>query len=304
MENKEIKSGFVSIVGAPSVGKSTLLNQILKEKRVITSSKPQTTRNIIQAIFEDDNSQIIFLDTPGIHDSKHKLGENLNQFSKKSVSGVDIVIFMISPYEKLSEIELNTLKYLRRKKDIVTLLVCNKADLVSKEDLELAKYKYTSSFDFVETLDISALDMLSVDKLIDLIKKYLPFGPKYFDDATDMDKEEELFTVSELIRERIIENTKKEVPHSIAVDIISMNYDANKDIVEVDAEIIVERQTQKGILLGKDGSMIKRIGIESRKSIENFLGRRVNLKTFVKVEKNWRNNNTKLNEYGYNASKF
>lgn len=302
MEN--YKSGFVSIVGAPSVGKSTLINQILHEKRMITSSKPQTTRNIIRAIYEDDSSQIVFLDTPGIHEAKHKLGENLNVFSKKSVSGVDIVVFMISPYEKLSEVELELLKYLRRKKEIVTILAVNKTDLVTKEEVELIKFKYTSKFDFVETIELSASMGQNVTDLVELLKKYLPFGPKYYDDAEYMDKEDEMFTVSELIRERIIENTKKELPHSIAVDIVEMKYDSSKDIVMIDAEIIVERQTQKGIILGKDGQMIKKIGIEGRAQIENFLGRRVNLKTFVKVEKNWRNNPTKLNEYGYNASKY
>lgn len=302
MEN--YKSGFVSIVGAPSVGKSTLINQILHEKRMITSSKPQTTRNIIRAIFEDEQSQIVFLDTPGIHEAKHKLGENLNTFSKKSVAGVDIVIFMISPYEKLSEVELELLKHLRRKKEIVTLLAVNKTDLVSKEEVEIIKHKYTSQFEFVETIELSASQGENVTELVNLIKKYLPYGPKYYEDSDYMDKEEEMFTVSELIRERIIENTKKELPHSVAVDIVEMHYDSKKDMVFVDAEIIVERQTQKGIILGKDGSMIKKIGMESRVQIEDFMGRRVNLKTFVKVEKNWRNNQTKLNEYGYNATKL
>lgn len=301
---ENFKSGFISIVGAPSVGKSTLINQILKEKRVITSSKPQTTRNIIRAIYEDLESQIIFLDTPGIHAAKHKLGENLNTFSKKSVSGVDIVIFMISPYEKLSEVEVELLKYLRRHKEIVTILVTNKSDLVTEEDLELVKYTYTSKFDFVEELNISALDALSVQKLMDLLKKYLPYGPKYYNDSDYMDKEDELFSVSEFIRERIIENTRKELPHSVAVDIVEMYYDNKNDLVKIDAEIICERQTQKGILLGKDGSMIKKIGIESRQQIEDFMGRKVMLKTFVKVEKNWRNSSVKLNEYGYNTNKL
>lgn len=297
------KSGFVSIVGAPSVGKSTLINQILHEKRMITSSKPQTTRNIIRAIYEDENSQIVFLDTPGIHEAKHKLGENLNTFSKKSVSGVDIVVFMISPYEKLSEVEEELLKHLRRKKEIVTILAINKIDLVTKEEIELIKFKYTSKFDFVDTIELSAGMGKHVEELVNLLKKYLPFGPKYYEDADYMDKEDEMFTVAELIRERLIENTKKELPHSIAVDIIEMKYDEKKDIVNIDAEIIVERQSQKGIVLGKDGQMIKKVGIESRLEIENFLGRRVHLKTFVKVEKNWRNNALKLTEYGYNATK-
>lgn len=280
------KSGFVSIVGAPSVGKSTLINQILHEKRMITSSKPQTTRNIIRAIYEDESSQIVFLDTPGIHEAKHKLGENLNTFSKKSVAGVDIVVFMISPYEKLSEVEEELLKHLRRKKDVVTILAVNKVDLVTKEEVELIKYKYTSKFDFVDTIELSAGEGKNVDGLLELLKKYLQYGPKYYEDADFMDKEEEMFTVSELIRERLIENTKKELPHSIAVDIVEMHYDSKRDIVNIDAEIIVERQTQKGIVLGKDGQMIKKVGIESRLAIEDFLNRRVNLKTFVKVEKN------------------
>lgn len=302
MEN--FKSGFVSIVGAPSVGKSTLINQILHEKRMITSSKPQTTRNIIQAIYEDNEAQIIFLDTPGIHEAKHKLGENLNTFSKKSVSGVDIVVFMISPFEKLSEIELELLKHLRRKKEIVTILAVNKMDLVTKEEIEIIKNRYLSKFDFVDTINLSASMGNNVDLLVNMLKKFLPFGPKYYEDASFMDKEEEIFSVKEFIRERIIENTKKELPHSVAVDIVEMNYDSSKDLVNIDAEIIVERQSQKGIILGKDGQMIKKIGIESRTQIEDFLNRRVHLKTFVKVEKNWRNNATKLNEYGYNATKF
>lgn len=301
---KNFKSGFVSIVGAPSVGKSTLINQILHEKRMITSSKPQTTRNIIQAIYEDNEAQIIFLDTPGIHEAKHKLGENLNTFSKKSVSGVDIVVFMISPFEKLSEIELELLKHLRRKKEIVTILAVNKMDLVTKEEIEIIKNRYLSKFDFVDTINLSASMGNNVDLLVNMLKKFLPFGPKYYEDASFMDKEEEIFSVKEFIRERIIENTKKELPHSVAVDIVEMTYDSSKDIVNIDAEIIVERQSQKGIILGKDGQMIKKIGIESRTQIEDFLNRRVHLKTFVKVEKNWRNNATKLNEYGYNATKF
>lgn len=301
--NEEFKSGFISIIGRPNVGKSTFLNQVLGTKIAIMSDKPQTTRNKIQGVYNDDDAQVIFIDTPGIHKPKHKLGQFMTNIALKSLNQVDTVMFITPANEEYGRGDEFIIENLKEVKQPV-ILVINKIDLLKdKRDLILKIEKYKDLYDFSEIVPISALTGDNVDELLKTIKKYLPEGPKYFpeDQITD---HPERFIIGELIREKVLFKTRDEVPHSVAVIIERMAKREDSDMIDIDATIIVERKSQKGILIGKGGTMLKNVGTLARKDIERLLGSKVYLELWVRVEKDWRNKMRYLNEFGYKENNY
>lgn len=290
------KSGFVSIIGEPNVGKSTLLNKILKQKVAIVSRKPQTTRNVFSGIFNDETSQIIFLDTPGIHKAKTRLGEYMSSAALSTVKSVDLVLFLVNAYDDVKEYNLGILKQLEAIKTPV-FMVINKMDTIDDmERLQTAIDAYKKAYNFAGVFGISALQGTNVENLIGDIKEKLKEGPKYYPDGEISDRPE-TFLVQEFIREKILEYTHEEVPHSVMVYL--EQYKEKKDIVQIMATIVCERKSQKGIIIGKQGKMLKRIGSSARSDIEELLKKKVFLETFVKVEADWRNREYYLKNYGY-----
>ena len=294
------KSGFVTIVGRPNVGKSTLLNQIMGEKLSIVSNKPQTTRNNIQTILTGDDYQIVFVDTPGIHKPKHKLGEFMVNSAKESIKEVDLVLFLINPDEEIGRGDKFILEALRQQKSPVFLVV-NKVDENSHDKVAKTLQMYSSEYDFKEIIPISALKGKNVDTLVGLMKDYLPEGPQYYpeDMITDV---QERFIVSEIVREKALRNLRDEVPHGIAVDVIQMKQKEN-GTYHIEVDLICEKDSHKGIIIGKNGVSLKKIGETSRYEIERFLRAKVNIKIWVKVRKEWRDNNLLLKELGYKKMK-
>ena len=290
------KSGFISIVGRPNVGKSTLMNYIMGEKLSIVSNKPQTTRNNIQTILTTNDYQIIFVDTPGIHKPKHKLGEYMVNSAKDSTNDVDLILFLTNPGEEIGRGDKFILESLKSKNAPV-FLVLNKVDEFTQDIVAKSLVDFSKEFNFKEIIPISALKGKNVDELIKLMVKELPEGPKYYpeDMITDV---QERFVVSEIVREKALRNLSDEVPHGIAIDIIQMKQDKNgKWNIEVD--LICEKESHKGIIIGKGGQKLKKIGEASRYEIEKFLRAKVNIKIWVKVRKEWRDNNMLLKELGY-----
>jgi len=294
------KSGFVAISGRPNVGKSTLLNNIIKHKIAIMSPKAQTTRNTIHGVYNDEDTQIIFIDTPGVHKPHNKLGEIMNASAIGATRDVEAIIFLVSVSNEIGKGDEYLLNILKNQK-IPVLLVLNKIDLVSKEDIFLKIVEWKKMFDFDNIIPVSSKKGENVDKLLKIIKKMLPVGPKYYPDDVISDHPEE-FIMAELIREKILFLTRDEIPHSIAVIIENIESKKNGKI-DVNASIIVERDSQKAIIIGKGGSMIKNIGIMSRRDIEHLLGSKINLELFVRVEKNWRNEFRYLKEFGYKGER-
>lgn len=289
------KSGFVAIIGRPNAGKSTLLNGIMEQKLAIISPKPQTTRNNIQGILTSEDTQMIFIDTPGIHKPHHELGRTLNKTAFSSLAGVDVVFYMVDasvPFGSGDEFVLNTLKNVHAP----IFLLLNKVDLLSKDKLMALLVEWNQRFDFKEIFPISALERTNLSPLLEVTKNYLKEGPQYFPSDMVCDHDED-FLIKELIREKVLFKTEEEVPHSVAV--VLEKKQVKKNAVVLNVMIVVERPSQKGILIGKQGSMIKQIGIESRKELELILGKKVYLELFVRVEKDWRNRLSKLNQFGY-----
>ena len=295
------KSGFVSIVGRPNVGKSTLLNQILKTKLAIMSDVAQTTRNTIQGIYTDDEAQIIFMDTPGIHKPQDGLGNFMNTTALNSIYGVDMVLFIAPANETIGRGDRFIIERLKEADGPVFLLL-NKCDLVSKEEVVKKLTEWKELFDFKEIIPISALEDQNVDTLISTIKKYLNEGMMYYpkDQMTD---HPERFVMTEFIREKILYFTREEVPHSVAIVVERMS-EQEDGSVEVIATIVVDRKSQKGILIGKQGSMIKKIRQNAQREMKRFLQTPVHLELFVKVENNWRNKQKYLKEFGYNEDDY
>ncbi|OOM06705.1 GTPase Era [Clostridium saccharobutylicum] len=294
------KSGFVTIVGRPNVGKSTLLNYIMGEKLSIVSNKPQTTRNNIQTILTGDDYQIVFVDTPGIHKPKHKLGEYMVNSAKESTKDVDLVLFLTNPDEEIGRGDKFILETLKGKKCPI-FLVLNKVDESTQDRVAKSLEMYSKEFDFNEIIPISAIKGKNVDALVELMKKAMPQGPKYYPDDMITDVQEK-FVVSEIIREKALRTLRDEVPHGIAVDIIQMKQnDIGTYHIEVD--LICEKDSHKGIIIGKNGQTLKRIGENSRYELERFLRAKVNLKIWVKVRKEWRDNQLLLKELGYKKNK-
>lgn len=290
-----MKSGFVSIVGRPNVGKSTLLNTIMERKIAITSNKAQTTRNNIMAVYHDEDSQIVFFDTPGIHKPKHNLGKALNSKAYYSIEDSDVIVLVVDIKEKLGTGDKFVIDKLKGVSKPVILLL-NKIDTVSKEIIMRKISEYKDLYDFKEIIPVSVINKKDVGILIKEIKKYLTDDIKYYDDDYITDKNTEFF-ISEYVREKILNNTNDEVPHAITC--LTENIKKGRDAYEIDVLIIVERENLKKIIVGHQGDMIKKIGIESRKDIEELMGKKVYLNLFVKTVNKWRDKDRYLTEFGY-----
>lgn len=290
-----MKSGFVSIIGRPNVGKSTLLNSIVKKRVAITSDKPQTTRNMIQGIYNDDDTQIVFVDTPGIHKPQNKLGKVLNKQAYYVINDVDIVVLVVDITEKVGTGDKFVIDVLKNI-DKPVLLVINKIDKLPREEILKKIDEYQKLYDFSEIVPVSARKKDNVDRLIEVLKKYLPDSIKYFDDDT-VTSSSPSFIVSEFIREKVLDLTKEEVPHSVTCIIDEMYEEDN--ILNITASIVVDRENLKKIIIGKQGSKIKEIGIRARKDIEDYFDKKVYLELFVKVVPKWRDKEKFLNIIGY-----
>jgi GTP-binding protein Era len=296
------KSGFVTIVGRPNVGKSTLLNQILQVKLAIMSNVAQTTRNTIQGIYNDENSQVVFMDTPGIHKPLDGLGSFMNTTALNSIFGVDIVLFIAPANEMIGNGDRFIIRRLKEAEGPVFLLL-NKVDTVSKEEVLKKLIEWQEMFPFTEIIPLSAKENLNVDTLMTMIKKYLPEGQAYYpeDQMTD---HPERFVMAEFIREKVLFYTHDEIPHSVAIVLERMVELSDEDGVEIYASIIVNRKSQKGIVIGKQGATIKKIREAARKDMKRFLQTPVQLELYVKVEKDWRNKPKYLKEFGYNEDDY
>ena len=291
-----MKSGFVSFIGRPNVGKSTLLNSILNKKVVITSNKPQTTRNLIQGIYNEKDTQIVFVDTPGIHKAHNKLGRALNKQAYFTINDVDIIIMVVDITEKIGNGDKFVIDILKNIQNKPVFLVINKIDKLPREEILSKIEEYMNLYNFTEVIPVSARKKDNVDRLIEVIKKYLPDNIKYFDSDTVTNSSPE-FIISELIREKVLELTDEEVPHSVTC-VVEELYEEEK-IINIGASIIVDRENLKKIIIGKNGNMIKEIGIRARKDIEDYFGKKVYLDLFVKVIPKWRDKEKFLNTIGY-----
>lgn len=292
----EHKSGFVSIIGRPNVGKSTFMNRVIGHKIAIMSDKAQTTRNTIQGVMTRNDAQIIFLDTPGIHKPKHKLGDYMMRVAKNTLSEIDAIMFMVNVNEEIGRGDEYIMEMLKNVRTPV-FLVLNKIDLVHPDALMPRIEQYQKYMDFTEIVPISALEGLNVDHFIDVLKTYLPEGPKYYPDDQISDHPEQ-FVVSEIIREKILHLTSEEIPHAIGVNVDRMIKE-NDERVRVEATIFVERDSQKGIVIGKGGKKLKEVGKRARHDIEMLLGSKVYLELWVKVQKDWRNKVNFIRQMGY-----
>ena len=294
------KSGFITIVGRPNVGKSTLTNLLMGEKLSIVSNKPQTTRNNIQTILTGEDYQMIFVDTPGIHKPKHKLGEYMVNSATDSIKDVDLVLFLSNPCEEVGRGDKFIIEQLKNQKAPV-IFVLNKVDESSPEKVAKTLELFSKEYDFAEMIPISAMKAKNTDKLLELMVKYLPEGPKYYPDDMITDVQEK-FVVSEIIREKALRTLRDEVPHGIAVDIIQMKQN-EKGTYHIEVDLICEKNSHKGIIIGKNGQCLKKIGETARYELERFLRSKVNLKIWVKVRKEWRDNQNLLKELGYKKNK-
>ncbi len=300
--NNKFHSGFVSLIGRPNVGKSTLMNLIIGEKIAIMSGKPQTTRNRIQAILTTENSQIIFIDTPGIHKPKSKLGNYMVKSAESTFSDADIILYLIEPYEKIKDSDAAIIEKLKKTGSPVFLLI-NKVDTVEKPELLKVMDSYSRQYAFAEIIPVSALKGTNKDTLLKTIESYLPEGPRFFPDDMITDQPERQIT-AELIREKALYLLQEEIPHGIAVEITSMKQRENTALVDIEATIYCERDSHKGIIIGKHGAMLKKIGSNARRDIERLLGSPVNLQLWVKVKKDWRDSDMLLKNFGYDAKQL
>lgn len=294
--NKAFKSGFVSIIGRPNVGKSTLMNCLIGQKIAITSNKPQTTRNRIQTVYTSKEGQIVFLDTPGIHKSKNKLGDYMVNVAQRTLTEVDVILWLVEPTTFIGAGEKHIIEQLK-KTNTPKILVINKIDTVKKEEILLFIDTYRKELDFDEIVPVSALKADNTEELISCIMKYLPYGEPFYDEDTVTDQPMRQI-VSELIREKALKCLDDEIPHGIAVSIESMKY--RKNICDIEATIVCERDSHKGIIIGKQGSMLKKIGSAARWEIEDLLEMKANLQLWVKVKKDWRDSDFLLKNFGYN----
>ena len=296
------KSGFAALVGRPNVGKSTLMNRLIGQKIAITSNKPQTTRNRIQTVYTDERGQIVFLDTPGIHKAKNKLGEYMVRAAERTLSEVDVILWLVEPTDYIGAGEQHIAGQLAHTKTPV-ILVINKVDTVKKEEILHFIDTYRKLLNFAEIVPVSALKGTNTDTLLGVIFQYLPCGPKFYDEDTVTDQPERQI-VAELIREKALRCLDEEVPHGIAVVIDRMKERGGQGLVDIDATIMCERDSHKGIIIGKQGSMLKKIGSAARYEIERLLGCQVNLKLWVKVKKDWRDSDFLIKNFGYDKKEL
>ena len=292
---KDYKSGFVTLIGRPNVGKSTLMNHLIGQKIAITSNKPQTTRNRIQTVLTMEEGQIVFVDTPGIHKAKNKLGEYMVNIAERTLNEVDVVLWLVEPSTFIGAGEQHIAKQLKKVSTPV-ILVINKTDSVKKEEVVSAITAYKDIYDFAEIVPVSARNGDNTQELVGAVMKYLPYGPQFYDEDTVTDQPERQI-VAELIREKALHALNEEIPHGIAVAIDQMK--KKKKVMHIDATIICERDSHKGIIIGKQGNMLKKIGSTARFEIEKMLECQVNLKLWVKVKKDWRDSEYLMKNFGY-----
>lgn len=302
-DGKNVKSGFVTLIGRPNVGKSTLMNRMIGQKIAITSNKPQTTRNRIQTVHTDERGQIVFVDTPGIHKAKNKLGEYMVGAAEKTIGEVDVVCWLVEPTTYIGAGEQHIIERLKKVKAPI-ILVINKVDTIKKEEILPVIDCYRKELDFQEIIPVSARSGANVDELIDTIYKYLPYGPMFYDEDTITDQPMRQI-VAELIREKALHALNEEIPHGIAVVIDSMKERKSQKgiITDIQATIICERDSHKGIIIGKGGEMLKKIGANARYEIEKQLDTKVNLQLWVKVKKEWRDSDVLIKNFGYDKKK-
>ena len=297
---KQHKAGFAALIGRPNVGKSTLMNRMIGQKIAITSNKPQTTRNRIQTVYTSEEGQIVFLDTPGIHKAKNKLGNYMVTVAEHTIRDVDVVLWIVEPTTYIGAGEQHIIEVLKKCKTPV-ILVINKVDTVKKEEVLLFIDAYRKEMDFEEIVPVSALKGDNVQVLLSCIMKYLPYGPAFYDEDTITDQPERQI-VAELIREKALRCLEDEIPHGIAVSIEQMK--ERKNLIDIEATIICERDSHKGIIIGKGGSMLKKIGSRAREDIEKLLECKVNLQLWVKVKKDWRDSDFLLKNFGYRQNEI
>ena len=289
------------MIGRPNVGKSTLMNHLIGQKIAITSNKPQTTRNRIQTVYTSEEGQIVFVDTPGIHKAKNKLGEYMVTVAERTLSEVDVILWLVEPTTFIGAGEQHIAEQLRKTKTPI-ILVINKIDTVKREEILKSIDAYKDICDFAEIVPCSALKGDNTEDLIKVIMKYLPYGPQFYDEDTVTDQPERQI-VAELIREKALRSLNEEVPHGIAVSIDQMKT-RNSRLIDIDATIICERDSHKGIIIGKQGAMLKKIGSQARPEIEDMLGKKVNLKLWVKVKKDWRDSDFLIKNFGYDKKEY
>ena len=299
---EQYKSGFVTLVGRPNVGKSTLMNHLIGQKIAITSNKPQTTRNRIQTVYTSERGQIVFVDTPGIHKAKNKLGEYMVCVAERTLEEVDVVLGLVEPTTYIGAGEQHIAKQLSRVKTPV-ILVINKVDTVKKEEVLTFIDAYRKILDFADIVPVSALKGTNTDTLLDVIYKYLPYGPQFYDEDTVTDQPERQI-VAELIREKALRCLDEEIPHGIAVSIDRMKYRKGGKMADIEATIVCERDSHKGIIIGRQGSMLKKIGSAARYEIERLLDCQVNLQLWVKVKKDWRESDFLMKNFGYDRKEI
>lgn len=299
---KGYKSGFVTLIGRPNVGKSTLMNHLIGQKIAITSKKPQTTRNRIQTVYTCDEGQIVFLDTPGIHKAKNKLGEYMVDVAEKTLKEVDVILWLVEPSNFIGAGERHIAEILE-KVNAPVILIINKTDTVEKDKILEFIDTYRKLFQFAEIIPCSALRHQNTDDIIPSIFKYLPYGPQFYDEDTITDQPMRQI-VAEIIREKALYALNEEIPHGIAVVIDQMKDRPNGKIVDIDATIICERDSHKGIIIGKQGAMLKKIGSNARYELEQMLEQKVNLKLWVKVKKDWRDSDFLVKNFGYDKKKL
>lgn len=301
-ENVQKKSGFVTLIGRPNVGKSTLMNHLIGQKIAITSKKPQTTRNKIQTVYTCEDGQIVFLDTPGIHKAKNKLGEYMVNVAEQTLKDVDVILWLVEPTTYIGAGEKHIVEQLEKTR-LPVILVINKIDTIKKEEILQVIDTYRKLYDFAEIIPVSALREINTQDILTSMFKYLPYGPMFYDEDTVTDQPQRQI-VAEVIREKALHALDEEIPHGIAVTIEKMRERKGQKIVDIEATIICERDSHKGIIIGKQGTMLKKIGSNARFEIEKMLEEKVNLKLWVKVRKDWRDSDIQMKNFGYNRKEI
>ena len=302
MEDAKFKSGFATLIGRPNVGKSTLMNHLIGQKIAITSNKPQTTRNRIQTVYTSKKGQIVFLDTPGIHKAKNKLGEYMVNVAEQTLKEVDVVLWLVEPTDFIGKGELHIAEQLK-KANVPVILIMNKIDMVAKDKLPGFMENYRKIYDFEEIIPVCALRGVNMEKVISAIFRFLPYGPKFYDDETITDQPQRQI-VAEMIREKALRCLDEEIPHGIAVAIDRMKERPDGSVIDIDATIICEKDSHKGIIIGKGGSMLRRIGSQARMEIEKMMEMKVNLQLWVKVKENWRDSDFMIKNFGYDKKEI
>ena len=300
--NANFKSGFVTLIGRPNVGKSTLMNRLIGQKIAITSNKPQTTRNRIQTVYTDERGQIVFLDTPGIHKAKNKLGEYMVNVAERTLKEVDVILWLVEPTTFIGAGEQHIAAQLKTVRTPIVLVI-NKVDTVKKEGILKFIDAYKDICEFADIVPVSALKGQNTDTVLEVIYKYLPYGPAFYDEDTVTDQPQRQI-VAEMIREKALRSLDEEIPHGIAVTIEKMKERTGGKVVDIEATIICERDSHKGIIIGKGGAMLKKIGSAARFEIERMMEMKVNLQIWVKVRKDWRDSDLFIKNFGYDKKEI